>query len=112
MMVEVSMVARCLLNISISSLLVGRSLQTKPQRCSTVWRWKRMREETNSLTPLHAHRKRRPGQRMTAAERKIAQDHFIDSFKLNANVTVACTQANISRDTLYKWLEHDQLFSI
>lgn len=72
-----------------------------------------MPEQSYSPTPpSRAIKKRRPGQRISKAEREKAQKAFLESFKLNANVTVACTQADISRDTFYKWLEHDQQFSI
>lgn len=67
-----------------------------------------MSEQHDSVTPQRA---RRSGQRLSAQERKQAQAVFLDSFKLNANVTAACQQAGISRETLYKWLEHDQPFS-
>src|SRR5262249_54296167 len=34
-----------------------------------------------------------------------------DSFKLNLNITIACAQAGVSRETFYQWCEHDQEFS-
>jgi hypothetical protein len=72
-------------------------------------------EQSNKPTILHtqvSQKKRRAGHRMSQAERELAQKQFIESFKLNANITVACSHADISRDTFYQWLEHDQSFSI
>lgn len=55
---------------------------------------------------------RRNGQRLTKAERVAAQATFLDTFKLNANITAACMQAGIDRSTVYLWQEHDQEFAL
>jgi hypothetical protein len=68
-----------------------------------------MSENNNTTTP-HM-RKRRQGQRMTAEERKQAQEVFLQSFALTANVRAACMKAGIDRSQIYRWQEHDQDFS-
>jgi hypothetical protein len=65
--------------------------------------------ENDSVTPNT--RKRRPGQRLTADERKTAQKTFLDAFSMTANVRAACLKAGISRNTVYEWQEHDDTFS-
>jgi len=70
-----------------------------------------MAEQIDSLTSQPV-RKRRPGQRMTAAERKLAQDVFIKALENTANVRVACLQAGISHAIVYQWQEHDTEFGL
>ena len=67
-----------------------------------------MSDNLHSLTP----KKRRSGQRMTPTERKATQAAFLATFEQSANVTQACRAANISREMIYTWLEHDAEFSI
>ena len=67
-----------------------------------------MNDNLHSLTP----KKRRSGQRMTPTERKATQATFLATFEQSANVTQACRAANISREMIYTWLEHDAEFSI
>ena|SRR6266487_2347301 len=55
---------------------------------------------------------RRKGQRMTADERKAAQDLFIKAMENTANVRAACMQAGISHTMIYQWAEHDLEFSV
>src|SRR5439155_22091506 len=55
---------------------------------------------------------RRKGQRMTAEERKAAQDLFIKAMENTANVRAACMQAGISHTMIYQWAEHDLEFSV
>lgn len=57
-------------------------------------------------------RVRRRGQRMTAEERKIAQEKFLKTFAKNANVRAACMAAGIDRSQVYRWQEHDTEFSL
>lgn len=71
-----------------------------------------MREQSNSTTPITRNVKRRQGQKPTAEERKEIQQKFLASFRLNANVTLACMQAGIDRSQIYRWQEHDQNFSL
>jgi|GraSoiStandDraft_16_1057320.scaffolds.fasta_scaffold706165_2 hypothetical protein len=70
-----------------------------------------MRENPDSLTPQRT-RIRRSGQRLTPDERKKAQEVFLQSFSMTANVRAACLKAGISRATIYEWAEHDTAFSI
>lgn len=70
-----------------------------------------MPDNLNTPTASHAQVKRN-GQRLTKEERATAQQKFLDSFKLNANITAACQQAAINRSTFYQWLEHDVGFSV
>ena|SRR5258708_5094294 len=67
-----------------------------------------MNDELGSLAP----KKRRSGQRMTPSQRKATQATFLATFEHSANVTQACRAANISREMIYQWLEHDEQFSI
>lgn len=62
----------------------------------------------NTTSPL---RVRRRGQRMTAEERRIAQEQFLKTFAKNANVRAACMVAGIDRSQVYRWQEHDEEFS-
>lgn len=55
---------------------------------------------------------RRQGQRMTAVERKVAQDTFIKAMSNTANVRAACMVAGIAPKTVYQWKEHDLEFGI
>ena len=68
-----------------------------------------MSEQNITATPYT--RKRRRGQRLTAEEKHIAMQKFLDSFRLNANVTLACLQAGIDRSQIYRWQEHDNTFA-
>jgi hypothetical protein len=51
------------------------------------------------------------GQRLTKAERKAAQDLFLQAFRLMGNVRAACQQAKVSRQTFYEWCESDTEFA-
>lgn len=68
-----------------------------------------MHKDSNTATP---QRTRRWGQRLTAEEKRIAQEKFLKSFSMSANVRAACMAAGIDRSTVYKWAEHDEQFSI
>lgn len=68
-----------------------------------------MPDEYNTTTP---QRTRRKGQRMSADERKVAQEKFLKSFSMTANVRAACMSAGIDRSQIYRWQEHDQDFSM
>lgn len=70
-----------------------------------------MPEERHNTTPYTRNAKRRPGQKPTPEERKIIQQKFLDSFRLNANITLACKQAGIDRSQVYRWQEKDEEFS-
>jgi hypothetical protein len=64
--------------------------------------------KSDSMTPYM--RKRRPGQRPSPEERKQAQEIFLQSFALTANVRAASMKAGISRNTVYEWQEKDEEF--
>ena len=49
---------------------------------------------------------------MSATERKQAQEVFLQSFSMTANVRAACMKAGIDRSTVYRWQEHDTEFSV
>ena len=66
--------------------------------------------EYNNTTP--PQRARRRGQRLTAEERKIAQETFLKALANTANVRAACLQAGIDHTTVYRWQEHDTEFGI
>lgn len=66
----------------------------------------------SDIDTLTAQRVRRRGQRMTAQERKQAQDIFIKALSNTANVRAACMQAKISHSIVYQWQEHDPEFGI
>jgi hypothetical protein len=57
-------------------------------------------------------RKRRKGGAIPDAERKAAKETFLAEFRISANVTIAACKANISRQTVYTWLEQDEAFSL
>jgi hypothetical protein len=69
-----------------------------------------MSEDFNTPTPIRAMR--RQGQRMNAKERKAAQEKFLKSFSMTANVRAACLNAGIDRSMVYYWQEHDTEFSL
>ncbi len=55
---------------------------------------------------------RRRGQRMTAEEKRVAKETFLQAFSMTANVRAACLKAGIDRSQVYRWQEHDQEFSM
>lgn len=55
-------------------------------------------------------KKRRKGQTMTATQRIAAQTAFLEAYEHTANVLRAAEQAEISRELVYYWLEHDEQF--
>lgn len=69
-----------------------------------------MTEHFNTSTP-HT-RKRRQGQRLTKEQKRIAQEQFLESFSVTANVRAACMLAGIDRTLIYYWQEHDEHFSL
>ncbi len=65
----------------------------------------------NINTPI-PQRIRRRGQRMTAEEKRVAKETFLQAFSMTANVRAACLKAGIDRSQIYRWQEHDQEFSM
>ncbi|HEY4035875.1 MAG TPA: hypothetical protein VGL94_18110 [Ktedonobacteraceae bacterium] len=59
-------------------------------------------------TPTPHTRKSAP---LTAEARTIAQEKFLHSFSMTANIRAACMSAGIHRSTIYYWKEHDETFS-
>lgn len=47
---------------------------------------------------------------MTPAQRKAAQQAFLTAYEKTANILTASEQANIDRNMVYYWLEHDEQF--
>lgn len=68
-----------------------------------------MPDQNDTATPQRA-RKRRQGQRMSAEEKRIAQEAFLKAFASTANVRAACMKAGIDRSQVYRWQEHDENF--
>lgn len=48
---------------------------------------------------------------MKAEERKLAKAAFLASLQTDPSVSLACDEAQISRDTAYRWKEQDGAFS-
>ncbi len=71
-----------------------------------------MFDKTRKPAIHHATSTRGRGHRMSARQRKAAQAAFLASFAFTANITAACSQANIDRSTFYEWTEHDEQFSM
>lgn len=59
-----------------------------------------------------AQRARRRGQRMTAEEKRTAQETFLRALSNTANVRAACLQAGIDHSTVYRWQEHEEDFGL
>jgi hypothetical protein len=51
------------------------------------------------------------GRKLTRRERIEAQEKFLASFSFNANITMSCKIAEISRETFYGWQSEDQKFA-
>ena len=47
---------------------------------------------------------------MTDAQRALAQQRFLDSFRAIGTITTAAVAAGVSRRSVYNWLERDQDF--
>lgn len=73
---------------------------------------KKERSTTDKKTTYTRTSTRRQGQHMTAEERKVAQETFLRSFALTANVRAACLKAGVARSTIYAWQEHDTAFGL
>ena len=71
-----------------------------------------MFDKTRKPAIHHATSTRGRGHRMSARQRKAAQAAFLASSAFTANITAACSQANIDRSTFYEWTEHDEQFSM
>lgn len=64
---------------------------------------------------IQTHRRtttRRKGVRLSATQRAVAQETFLEAFAANGNVRVACLKANIDRSTVHQWQEHDETFNM
>lgn len=55
---------------------------------------------------------RKTGKHLSKQEKQETQDKFLASFAENANVSLSCKIANISRTIVYEWQEHDEIFSM
>lgn len=69
-----------------------------------------MADETPSPEPETKPRRRREGQRPTAAEKKQIQETFLEAFMQYGNLTMACKAADIKRWTIYDWRDTDEVF--
>ena len=63
-------------------------------------------------TRKRAEPKRRPGETLTAEQVAAAKIAFLDAYAAHGNVGAACDAARIHRSTVYRWLEHDEPFSL
>jgi hypothetical protein len=70
-----------------------------------------MSEKVNSPTSFTRTSSRRSGRHLTKAERRLAQETFIEAYRLNGNIMLSCRRANIDRSTYYIWMEQDEQFS-
>jgi hypothetical protein len=68
-------------------------------------------ESTNLDNLTTITRTWRLGGPMTAAQRSEAKQVFLDYLKSDPNVSAACDEALISRETAYTWREKDQKFA-
>lgn len=73
---------------------------------------KRTTTPPSPASPAPVVKRRRSGQHPSADEVARAQQLFLDSFRLNANITHSCRAAGIVRATFYRWQEHDETFSL
>lgn len=55
---------------------------------------------------------RKTGKHLTKKEKTETQDTFLEEFAKNANISLSCKIANITRTTVYEWQEHDSTFSL
>ena len=55
---------------------------------------------------------RSQGVRLTKEQTQEAQDKFLKAFASNGNVRAACMSAGIDRQTVYRWSEHDEQFTM
>lgn len=55
---------------------------------------------------------RRQGHKLKAAERRVAQDIFLDAFARTGIVLRACDEARIDRGSVDWWNEHDEEFNL
>ncbi len=65
-------------------------------------------EQTTQAAP---ETQRAQGQHLTPQETLVAKDTFLRAFGIMGNVRAACIQANVSRETVYKWLKRDKKFA-
>lgn len=55
---------------------------------------------------------RRKGRRFESREQaEDAQDRFLATYALSANISVSAREAGVSRPTVYWWQEHDEIFA-
>lgn len=80
-------------------------LPTSPDRAGAG---ARAREGAEPAKP----RRRRKGQRPTAAERKQLQDDFLAIFALRGNFSQACRTVKVDRNTVRAWLKADPAFRV
>src|SRR5688572_7648171 len=59
-----------------------------------------------------APRKRQQGRRLTRRELVTTQTAFLEHYARTANVGESCRVAGISRQSVHRWLEHDEPFRL
>ena len=69
------------------------------------------RDNSPNSSAKKSRAKRRPGQHMTPAQRRIVQAAFLAAFQETANLTSASEAAGIDRTLVRYWQEHDETFS-
>jgi hypothetical protein len=70
-----------------------------------------MARKSNTVTPKKT-RVRVSSEPLTPEEHAKAQAVFLAEYAKRGNVAAGCQKAGISRTTVYRWLEHDEDFSL
>ena len=65
---------------------------------------------TDDQSPSIAPEKRARGKKLTTAEKRVAQELFLDSFRETANVRDAAKIAGVDRNTVYQWCKSSKVF--
>ncbi len=72
-----------------------------------------MDAHSNTVTPKKRRMRVRVSREpLTQEEHAVAQETFLATYAKHGNVKAACDTAGISRTTVYRWLEHDETFSL
>jgi hypothetical protein len=65
---------------------------------------------SDSVTPKK--RVRISHEPLTPEEHAIAQEEFLAEYAIHGNVQAGCNKAGVSRNSVYRWLEKDETFSL
>ncbi|MGZ6360319.1 MAG: hypothetical protein ACXWP0_01390 [Ktedonobacterales bacterium] len=67
---------------------------------------------SDTATPKKKVRVRVSREPLTPEEHAAAQETFLAAYAMYGNMKAACDKAHIHRSTAYRWLEHDEAFSL